>query len=185
MGFRYRNIDKLAYNHADSHPRGVGSVILSELRAVDDWKIVRERIGQLVPIAETRPLEGFDGYMRSEMRRCFSDAELAIDPRDYYDLFRPLQGTLKPYLDGRLSCMAVANEFIEDSLHCEWAYIVNLDNDQFEVWRGLQKEVPPQSNRYGAEANRMGYFPCALVREYALSGLPEEKQFCADLEMFR
>ncbi|WP_309401043.1 IS4/Tn5 family transposase DNA-binding protein [Cerasicoccus maritimus] len=55
------------------------------------------------------------------------DLKYARAPRDYYELFRPVQGTLKPYLDGKLTFMADANDFIYDSLHCEWAYIVNLD----------------------------------------------------------
>jgi hypothetical protein len=29
-----------------------------------------------------------------------------------------------------------------DSLFCEWAYIVDFDQEHFEVYRGFQKELP-------------------------------------------
>lgn len=32
------------------------------------------------------------------------------------------------------------SEFLNDSLFCEWTYIINLDNEQFEVYRGFNKD---------------------------------------------
>ena len=61
---------------------------------------------------------------------------------------------MKPYLDGELSFMSDAFDFIHNSLHCEWVYIANLDSNEFEVWKGLQNK-PDADSRYGAEADRM------------------------------
>jgi hypothetical protein len=36
LGFRYNDIDKLTYNHADSGPDTLGFRVLKELHAVDD-----------------------------------------------------------------------------------------------------------------------------------------------------
>ena len=70
--------------------------------------------------------------------------------------------------------MPAANDFIYDSLFCEWAYIANLDSDCFEIWRGLQTTPDHSENaRYGAEPDRSGYFPCKLIKEYGFKNLPE------------
>lgn len=184
VGFRIREQDKLAYNRSGSRPDMLGLGILHELRAVDDWDAVRKRIFELTPVAETHQLDNSDRYAVAEVRRHFPDIEYAHPPVDYHDLYRPLQGTLEPYLDGRLSYMPDASDFIRDSRHCAWGYIVNLDTEAFEVWKGIQLEpdskdnrLVEESNRYGTEADRMGYYPCAMVQNYDLHDLPNPGLF--------
>jgi seryl-tRNA synthetase len=85
-------------------------------------------------------------------------------------------------------------ESIKDSLHRlnlkeksvrtrpDWAYIVNLDSEQFEVWKGNQLEpdsednrLVEEPNRYGQEADRMGHYP--MVKNYGLNELPNPGLF--------
>lgn len=112
--------------------------------------------------------------------------EFPARPVDYNTLFAPLQGTLAPYLDGRVSFMPDASDFIRDSRHCDWVYIANLDTSQFEVWKGNQLEpdsednrLIEEENRYGREEDRMGYYPCTMVRNYDLEALPNPGFFLA------
>lgn len=185
VGFRIREQDKLAYNQAGSTPDMLGLRVLNELRAIEDWDAVKQRITELTPVAETHRLDYFDGYAIAEVRRHFPNVSHdALPPVDYYDLYRPLQGTLLPYLDGRLSFMPDASDFMRDSRHCAWAYIVNLDSEEFEVWKGGQIEsdhednrLIEEPNRYGKEPDRMGYFPCAMIRQYDLRELPNPGLF--------
>ena len=144
----------------------------------------KKRAEAITPVSETHRLDYFDGYPIAEVRRHFPHLEHAHPPADYHDLYQPLQGTLQPYLDGRLSFMPDASDFIRDSKHCEWAYIVNLDSEQFEVWKGNQLEpdsednrLVEEPNRYGQEADRMGYYPCAMVKNYSLDDLPNPGLF--------
>ena len=184
VGFRVRDQDKLSYNRSGSRPDMLGLRILHELRAVDDWNAVRKRVVELTPVAETHRLDYFDGYAVAEVRRHFPDIAYAHPPIDYHDLYQPLQGTLQPYLDGRLSFIPDASDFIRDSRHCAWAYIANLDTEDFEVWKGNQLEpdnednrMVEEPNRYGHEADRMGYYPCAMVKNYDLNDLPNPGLF--------
>ncbi|MEE9368449.1 MAG: hypothetical protein V3V05_06250 [Pontiella sp.] len=156
IGFHYQGTDKLVYNQADSHPDTLGLKVLRELRLVDNWDTVRKRIDALTPIPESRKLNDLDGIVSSEIRRHFPDLKYRFEPKDYYQLMQPLQGTLKPYLDGKLSFMPDARDFIHDSLHCDWAYIANLDRGELEVWKGNQIEPDHEDNRYAAEPNRYG-----------------------------
>ena len=184
IGFRCNDTDKLIYNHSDSHPDTLGLKVLRDFREVSDWNTVCDRVESLVSIPETRMLGDNTSMAESEIRRHFPEQEHQFSPRNFYDLYQPLQGTLKSYLDGRLSFMPDASDFIRDSRHCQWAYIANLDTERFEVWKGNQLEpdhednrLVEEENRYSREMNRMGYYPCAMVRSYDLSDLPNPGLF--------
>jgi len=115
IGFRIQKQDKLAYNQSASRPDMLGLKMLNELRAVDDWNTVRSRIEKLNNLPETQRPGYQDGMLKAELRRHFPDVEFRSGTVDYHDLYRSLQGTLRPYLDGRLSCMPDASDFIRDS----------------------------------------------------------------------
>lgn len=183
-GFRYKEKDRLAYNHADSHPDTLGLKILRELHDVKDWKTVRDRIDGLIPIPEQRKLDEHSSMAETEIRRAFPDLKYRDKPRNYYDLYQPLQGTLKPYLDGKLMFMPDASDFIYNSSFCEWAYVANLDSQKYEIWKGLQTKPDPD-NRYGQEEDRMGYFPCQKIKEYDLMNLPEPGYYLSDYNFYR
>lgn len=183
-GFRYHEKDRLAYNHADSHPDTLGLKVLRELRDVEDWNSVRDRIDGLIPIPEQRKLGEHSSMTETEIRRAFPDLKYKEKPRNFYDLYRPLQGTLKPYLDGKLMFMPDASDFIHNSGFCEWAYVANLDSQKYEIWKGLQTNPDPD-NRYGQDADRMGYFPCQKIKEYDLMNLPEPGYYLSDYNFYR
>ena len=184
IGFRINDTDKLAYNHADSYPDALGLKVLKELHSVEDWDAVRQRINSLHSIPETRKLDEYSSLAQTEVRRHFPDLKYNGTPEDFYDLYQPLQGSMTPYFDGRLSFMPDASDFIRDSRHCAWAYIANLDTEEFEVWKGNQHEpdsednrMVEEANRYGQEPDRMGYYPCAMVKNYDLNDLPNPGLF--------
>jgi hypothetical protein len=166
IGFRYREKDKLTYNCSDSEPDQLGLKLLHELRNVDSWDQIRNRARDLVAIPESRPLDESSSLAEIELRRHYSGLEHKTVPKNVHELYQPLQGSLQPYLDGKLTFMPNASDFIHDSLHCKWAYIANLDTEQFEVWKGNQLEpdsednrLVTEENRYGQEVNGMGYLP--------------------------
>lgn len=78
--------------------------------------------------------------------------------------------------------MIVDNTTIMDSLYCEWAYIVNLDTNELEVYKGFQDTLH-HDGRYGGEVPDPGfylngnpkpkYYGCALVVSYPLDAIPE------------
>jgi hypothetical protein len=185
IGFRTNETDKLTYNHSDSHPDVLGLKVLRELRGVDDWDAVRDRARSIITVPETQQLDDRSGMALTEVRRYFPDLEYRSDPKTFYDLHQPLQGSLKPYLDGRLMFMPDASDFINNSLHCEWAYIANLDDNKFEVWKGLQSEPDSDNERYPQETDRTGYYPCTMLRAYDLENLPEQGTYLSDYFFFR
>ena len=140
IGFRYRERDKLAYNGTNSEPDLLGLKLLHEVKHVHSWDKVKDRVRDLVALPEIRPLDDSTALAETELMRHFPDMEHKLAPRNVHQLYKPLQGSLSPYLGGRLTFMPDASDFIHDSRYCKWAYIVNLDTDQFEVWKGNQRE---------------------------------------------
>ena len=63
-------------------------------------------------------------------------------------------------------------DFILNSLHCQYAYIINLDDNTLEFWLGGQTQ-PQRGNRYGGLKTKSGYYPCKLLYCYSLSSIPE------------
>lgn len=183
-GFHVNGADKLAYNHADSYPQQLGLNILGELSAVTDWDRVKQLASDLIPIHETRTLDANSEIFQAELRRHYDGPRAIKRPTSFYDLMQPLQGKLEPYLSGKLSFMATANEFIDDSLFCEWGYIANLDSHELEVYRGLQRSKPEEPSRYGSDITRQGYYPCKQIASWNLSNLPTDKAFLCTLRRY-
>lgn len=89
------------------------------------------------------------------------------DTAEWYVLLRELQGKLRKTLEAGV--MIEGNNFIRDSLFCEWGYIVDLDDGTLEVYRGFQK-APHKKGRYaklprdkGPDGKVSDYYPCALL----------------------
>lgn len=176
-GFRSSEIDKLQYINYDTYPTGLGLEMLSQLRAVTDWESVQRHIDDLVPA----PDEHLSGWQLRKIRqqvKPFHEVNARVGQmRESYDLFRPLQHRLDPYLDGSLQSMHTYNEFILDSIWCRWGYIANLDSMKMEVWKGSQHEPDP-NNRYGSERlGRHPVYPCKQVKSWDLNALPSDEVF--------
>lgn len=75
--------------------------------------------------------------------------------------------------------------FAGDSLFCEFAYLLDLDNDVLEVYRGFNKEKLTPKDRFfdvkGLEKSE-GYEPIKLVMTYSLKQLPSVAQMSEDVE---
>lgn len=66
------------------------------------------------------------------------------------------------------------SEFASDSLFCEWAYVVDLDKNTFEVYEGFNKTPLAENERffYLQEAD-MEYYPVKWLATFPLGDLPE------------
>jgi hypothetical protein len=150
-GFRVDGVDKVQYNHFDSYPSGLGVEVVEFLRGT--------RADDLRPYAEAIRLVSHD-YVptKADIALCqrLKLADLSVSTKsitDLYCLTRHAQGDIGVYLRG-LDFMVDGAGFLRDSLFCEWAYIVNLDDDDgvLEVYRGFNKN-PQATGRY-AELQR-------------------------------
>lgn len=171
-GFRKNGRDMLTYNHSDSDPSWLGKQISKFISDLTD-----EELGKfpdmLEPVDEDKPAAAEHTRLCKELG--VADFDVASRKEtDYYCLLRGAQGNFPFYeglvknppecLKGNKLPFIISNSFIQDSLYCEYAYIINLDEKRLEFWKGFQKK-PDKGNRYGTEASD-GFYPCRMVKAY-------------------
>ena len=101
VGFRCGGVDKIAYNHWDSYPSGLGQPVLDYLKdkSLNELKDEFEDINIVLECEEC----GWNGY-----------------------------GFNQEFQD--------ASDFLKDSLFCEYAYIINLDDNVLEFYVGFNRD---------------------------------------------
>jgi hypothetical protein len=117
------------------------------------------------------------------LSECDGDQEKVADK--YPHLCRNIGGHLLAYIqkNGPLK-LSIDTEFVGDSLFCEWAYVIDLDTDKFEVYKGFQKE--PNTDRFAewfvpATGDHTQFYPVALMKSWSLDDLPSFDEFLKEL----
>jgi hypothetical protein len=174
-GFVADGDEKLTYNHFDSYPDGLGVDVLDALREkIADAGIggVREAASALVVVKEDTP----PTPEQQEALRRFADQGVSTGSLDeWYVLLRNTQGDFKLTLESGV--ILDGNDFASDSLFCEWGYVVDLDNNVFEVYQGFN-HGPDVIGRFASrDGGRGDYLPITLVASFPLDDLPNSSDF--------
>jgi len=151
-GFRKNGKDKIARNNYDSYPKGLGAAVVEFCKqtSIEEMHEIFDRI-ELID-------EDLDWIGEPTKNN-----EINLSKQNPLDIFK----TESPF-------MIDSKGFIENSLFCEFGYIINLDTGKLECWLGYQRE-PDTSNRYGVKPfNALGtgiYYPCRKVLEVKLGDI--------------
>lgn len=181
VGFVVDGTEKIAYNHWDSYPSGLGADVLEWL---NDSRSALES-GSLADLARRlRVVDPQSTPTAEDIEHLRQFANLGVGEQtldDWYVLLRNTQG--KPALMLEAGAIEDAAHFPLDSLMAEWGYVVDFDAGSFEVYRGFQIS-PHDEGRFAARPPaghdaRLSstYYPCALVASWPLSDLPDAKSF--------
>ena len=172
-GFYKDGQNKLTYNHFDSYPEGLGNTVVDFCRATSR-KEMDDIFDRIILVHDTnlavhKPTQ----EQIEECERYFDNRVSTGQKTEWYALLREAQGNLDAYKHG-LRYMIDNERFMQDSLFCEWAYVINLTDGLLEVYRGFQKT--PQNNRYLMPfcfEEDDDYFNVALLVAYPLDGIPD------------
>lgn len=176
VGVVINNTPKATYNHFDSYPSGLG---LDVVKFVDSIK--GENFDTLAGQFQALTMIDADGTPTPEQ---IADlGAKGVEPAavstgaDWYAWLRNAQGDLAEYV--RLGYMPDGTTFGEDSLFCEWGYLVNLDTRSVEVYKGFQKEphvegfwaTAPRSDSGYYGIKRIAVIPFDQLNELAMTSL--------------
>jgi hypothetical protein len=85
----------------------------------------------------------------------------------------------------------IDNEFMYDSLFCEWGWLINLDNNTLEMYCGFNHEPLEEGQRFykeNQEPSNAGisdpYYAIKMVKAYPLDDLPTVEQMEKDSGMY-
>lgn len=134
-GFRLNNKDYVSYNHCDSYPSCLGEEILKQAK-----KLLTDGIDKLKKSITGIRLVNDDGKSKPSKTdiqnlKQYANLSVGLKNNDWYCLTRGLQGNLINNV--KSGYMVDSSHFLINSLFCEWAYIINLDERVFEIFRGF------------------------------------------------
>jgi len=171
------------YCQWDGYPSGQGLTILDFLTNKfhrHDFVTNLKQTRFITEEEHTALWEGFgadgSGLVSLEIAKRFKANHPQLD--------RDMGGTVLEFIQKANEPVVLANsvDFAKDGLFCEWAYVVDLDNNVLEVYSGFGQEKLDEGARFGNAINENGYSAVGLVKTYPLDDLPDAETFLKDLE---
>lgn len=162
VGFRHKQKDLLAYNHSDSYPSYLGNKVVHDLHdlLLKGREPLVQQVEALTIVTEETPRP--DEETQRRLRK-YGNSGVGNPDEYWYRALRETQGDIKAILKSRYLLDSAST--ILDSLYCEWGYIVNLDDETLEIYKGRQTK-PPRHGRYAKCPPSGRYYPCALVQVF-------------------
>jgi len=181
------------YGQWDGYPSGQGLTVLRFLTKEMDRTRFESKIDELSWIT--------DEEYESQWKECGTDPVsdlVSIDIAEKYaekhpENSRNTGGKILSIIQNSDKPLKIINQldFAADSLFCEWAYVIDLDKNTFEVYKGFNKEPLKKDERFAQldkESNSVEldgdivireseYHPVRLARSFALDNLPSEEDF--------
>lgn len=182
-GFRKNGIDKITYNYSDSYPAYLGRHVAEFCSSTPIPEL--NYIYDCIELVTSGSIPTDEQIEFCKSNGLFDQNVGNRTDNDWYCLLRKMQGDfakLKQLVRtyGK-AYMLDDSEFIKNSLWCEYAYVVNLDDNTLEFYEGAQLH-PQEGNRYGCYAYTDVYYPCRLVCAIPFSEITDAEQTA--LEMY-
>lgn len=177
VGFVVDGREAIAYNHASSYPSYTGLNVLAWLNHANLDIAAKVAKGVRIVSGATDPTdEDIERLVHYLDRHVGGTSERPT----WYQLLRGTQGSIGDMIAAGV--VEDASQFPrQDSVSCEWGYLVDFDAKQFEVYRGMQEKPHAEGRFASAGRDEDGYYPCRLVASWALDKRPDEEAFMAAL----
>lgn len=163
------------YGQWDGYPKGQGTTILEFIRDDNNQKALLEKL----PRCRFIDSEGKD----KELVERFDSGNETSREREWYKDFinrdiggKILQNVVTSHREEIL--LQDNSDFANDSLFCEWAYVIDFSKNTFEAYKGFTQEPLKEGDRfYVGEQGNPEYHPVKKVVEVSLSQLPTNHEF--------
>ena len=178
IAFHVNGETKACYQQWDAYPDGMGTDVLSFLRGKDLAILKQAAVDLRVVTDETPPtaeqIEALKGYANKNV----GEQRLT----DWYCLLRETQGNPEAILAAGYVEDSFA--FGYDSLFCEWAVVVDLDAENFDVYAGFNKTVKAEGlwADKAADIDGSGYGVITRKASFPLADLPTNEAFLGKVD---
>lgn len=179
------------YGQWDGYPSGQGITVLSFASTLADPAAraqFEERLRKCSWISEDEIQESWVDC-GAPVGAQYVDMDIAnLHSQRYPHLSRDAGGTIFGLVAAAPDGLKLEDSrtFAQDSLFCEWAWVLDLDNNLLEAYRGFNTGNPTPAGRF-AYLNEGGrdaaggskYYPVDLIGTWPLDALPSEAEFLA------
>lgn len=155
--------EKVTYNHYDSYPDGLGECVIDFAKETSLSEIY-DRIEMV---------NTYDHPTQEQWDYCNKIGSVSMtvgypDDLDWHKALREAQSNGISLYGKGLKYMIDSRSFLSDSLFCEYAYLINLDTNVLEVYRGFNHD-DKAAGRYAKESADDGdYMGVVLIGEIPL-----------------
>jgi hypothetical protein len=170
------------YCQWDGYPTGQGQDILKFFRNNDLLKF-KSALDKCVFISDDDVKEKLlefgvsDGWMNMEQAKKFK--------AKYPQLSRDMGAEVLAHIYNAETVSVVLTDntnFAGDSLFCEWAYVLDLDANKLEVYKGFNQTPLSENDRFyslqeSIKKREEPYYPVKLIATYDLSSIPTDEDF--------
>lgn len=167
-GYRLNNIDYLTYNHADSYPSGLGQDIVDDLKGFFTNGGTTDEIRTM--LLNMRVVDRKMGPSKADRSLYHEYWDNVSSGEDWYSLLRKMQGHIIQHLTVGIM-INNTNFMTTGGILCKWGYIIDLDTECLEIYRGYKRDPHPFA-QYGHGDFVVGTYGCALIAEWPLQDLP-------------
>ena len=174
------------YGQWDGYPEGQGVTVLNFARKMklDKFKEALKKV-RFATKADDKKKDAFlksigckGGWMNMDQAAKYYDAF----PYASRDIGAGILDLVMNSTDKEI-VLTDSTSFAGESLFCEWAYVIDLDKNQLEVYSGFNKSpVGPEERFANAETDKDSeYGVIRFLKKYELDKLPTKRKFISEL----
>jgi len=183
------------YGQWDGYPEGQGNTVLKFLRNKKRISKLKNRLKDF-HFATDEDQKEMDEFFKSIGS---NDGGLNMEQAELYHKKYPLltrdngANVLNLILETKGKQFLVdSTDFAGDSLFCEWAYVIDFQNNMLEVYGGFNEEPLADDERFkyleklGQKDNygrTIEYTSIKLIKKYSLDEIPTLKQLVEDCKI--
>ena len=176
------------YGQWDGYPEGNGVIILTFLRSKARVKKLTDKLKNVrfATKEDEDEVQKFmksigcaDGWMTWEKSALYHNAF----PYRSRDIGAAILKMVANSKDKEI-VLQDSTDFAGDSLFCEWAYVIDLDKRQLEIYEGFNQKPLGDNERFKdipRSEKSSEYTPVKYIQKYDLDKLPTKRQFLKDL----
>ena len=166
------------YGQFDGYPDGAGREVCEFVKKTDMDKF-KSCLSKVVSVDDEFLDKLFQKYGKDGWMSMEESNRLQADHPEFH---RNTSAQIFDLVMNDTEAVSLAVDFGYDSLFCEYAYVLNMDNETLEFYKGFQK-APHSCGRWAKnEPNEHGYYP---VNGYYPVKLDETISFDEAMDLFK